>query len=93
MLGELRQLGATKVSTPHCGTKPCLAMNQLFRVHLMLVSDEWKDAMELLVVQSEESLLCFTLMGEQHVDDPLIACKNHGDAHSLGIVARPQRSR
>ena len=90
MLNELRQIGATKVNTPHCGTKPCIAMYQLFRNHQTHVSDERNDVIELLVGQSEWCLLCFTLTGEEHVDDPLGDCKNHGYACSFGSVARQQ---
>ena len=75
MLEELMQLGTMKVSMPHCGTKLCLAMYQLFRKPLMRVSDEWNDAMAILVGQPEGSLLWFTLTGEEHVDAPLVTCK------------------
>ena len=43
-------------------------MYQMFRKHPTRTNDEQNDAMEVLVGQSEGSLLCFTLMGEDHVD-------------------------
>ena len=45
-----------------------------------------------LVGESEESLLCFTLTGEAHVDSLPATCKTHGDARLLGRLASPQRA-
>ena len=49
------------------------------------------DATE-LVGESEESLLCFTLTGEEHVDTPLATRKTLGDAHILCRLASLHRA-
>ena len=48
--------------------------------------------MELLVGESKESLLCFNLTGEEHVDSSPATCKKHGDACLLGRIVCMQRA-
>ena len=84
VLRELRQLGATKA---HCASRPYNAMYHCSNRCLFLMSAKQVcgDIMEDLVSDLKESLLCFTLMGEECLDLPLGHCKrSHGDARLLG---------
>jgi len=90
---ELRQLGVTKVSTPHCGTKTCLAIYQSLQTHCsMSVRKQRLDIIANFVGQKKETLLCFTLIGEEHVDAFLDVPETHGDAYHFCSVARVERS-
>ena len=82
-------LSATQVSTSHRGATPCLAVFKLYRKHSTGVSDV-RIITKVLVGQPAESLLCFTLTGEEHVDGSRVAPKKHGDDHSFSNDARLQ---
>ena len=88
VIGELRQLGVTKVSTPHRRTKTCLAIYQSPQVHSTNARKRKLDITRNLVGQTEETLLCFTLVGEEHLDARLNAHESQGDAGPFSSVAR-----
>ena len=90
VIGKLRQISATKVSTPHRGIKTCLAIYQGAQVHSTNARKRKLVITRNLVGQTEETLLCFTFVGEEHVDTRLNAPKSHGHAYPFCSVARPQ---
>jgi len=63
MLGELRQVGATKVTTSHHGTVSCHTIYQIFEKHLTSVCTDKRHKAAIAV--KEATRLCFTITGEQ----------------------------
>ena len=63
MLGELRQLGATKVTTTHHGTVSCHTIYQIFEKRWTSVRTDMRMGKAAIAV-GEATRLCFTVVGE-----------------------------
>ena len=87
MLGELRQLGATKVTTSHRRTDLCHTIYQICGKHLTSASTVMRSKTDTV---GRATPLCFTLAGERGEDVSLPIPSTTECAYSLKAVVRAE---